>query len=218
MNGIVQQVAPGLFDLPFDDRNARVQELLYVGRDVREKREVAADMEAAKQNGQAGAPKGVSKIAGAGELIGLHADEAHDGLGETPALGMADAFDGDFVDRFIEQVNLDLPGVAQAFLPDNIFGEPGKTGERVARKDAAKMAHHITVIIILGRLDEIEVKCLVHFTGRGRDQIRGWERSRRDSLIVAQLLRCGKANCFLMFTCTLGPAGSCPVLDIVTVA
>src|SRR5271157_579662 len=173
VNGIVQQVAPGFFDLPFDDGNTRVQELLYIGRDIREKGEIAADMEPADQNGKAGAPKGVSKIASAGELIGLHADKAHDAFGETPALGTADALDGDFVHSFIEQVNLYLPGVAQTLLPDNVFGEPGETRERVARKNAAKMAHHITVIIILGRLDEIEVKGFAHFTGRDRDQIRG---------------------------------------------
>ena len=160
VNGIVQQVAPGFFDLPFDDGDACVQELLYIGRNVREKGEVAADMEAADQNGEAGTPKSMSEIAGAGELIGLHADEADDGLGETPALGTANAFYGNLVDRFIEQVDFDVPGVAQAFLPDNIFRQPGKARERVARKNAAKVAHHITIIIILGRLDEIEERLL----------------------------------------------------------
>ena len=103
----------------------------------------------------------------------MHADEADDGLGETPALGTADAFDGNLVDRFIEQVNLDVPGVAQALLPDNVFRQPRKTRERVTRKNAAEVAHHIAVIIILGRLDEIEVKSFAHFAGPSRDQIRG---------------------------------------------
>jgi len=136
----------------------------------------------------------MSKIAGPWELIGLHTHEADDGFGETPALRTADAFDGDFVDRFIEQVDLDVPGVAQALLPDNILRQPGKAGERVARKNAAKVAHHITVIIILGRLDEIEMKGFAHFAGRGRDQIRGGERSRRDTPIVAHLKKRRKTN------------------------
>ena len=134
----------------------------------------------------------MSEITGARELIGLHTNEADDGLGETPALGTADALYRDFVDGFIEQVNLDVPGVAQALLPDQIFGEPGKTRERVARKNAAKMAHHIAVIIILGRLDEIEVKSFAHFTGQSRDQIRGWERSRAQAVMLSYRLRCSK--------------------------
>ena len=215
VNGIVQQVAPGFFDFPFHDGNARIQELLYIGRNVREKGEVAADVEAADQNGKAGAPKGMSKIASAWELIGLHADEADDGLGEAPALGTADAFDGNLVDRFIEQVDLDVPGVAQALLPDNIFRQPGQAGERVARKNAAKVAHHITVIIILGRLDEIEVKSFAHFAGPSRDQIRGRERSRRDTPIVAHLKKRRKANparnrqSVNVQNCTLSAASNC---------
>ena len=50
MNGIVQQIAPGFFDLPFHDGDTRVQELLYIGRDIREKGEVAADVEAADEH------------------------------------------------------------------------------------------------------------------------------------------------------------------------
>src|SRR5271166_4381799 len=63
-------------------------------------------------------------------------------------------------------MDFDFPGIAQAVLFDHIFRQPGKTRERVARENAAEMAHHITVIIILGRLDEIEVKCLSHCTGQ----------------------------------------------------
>jgi hypothetical protein len=42
------------------------------------------------------------------------------------------------------------------------------------------MAHHIAVIIILRRLDEIEVKGFAHYAGPCRDPIRAWERSRKD--------------------------------------
>ena len=130
-------------------------------------------MESANQNGEASAAKSVSEIAGAGELIGLHADEADDGLGETPVLRTADALDRDLVYGFVEEMDLDVPGVAETILTDNIFGESGEAGEGVAGKNAAPMAHNITVIIILGRLDEIEVEGFSHFTGQGATGLAG---------------------------------------------
>lgn len=104
----------------------------------------------------------MSKITGAGELIGLHADEADDRLSETPMLRTTDALDGNFVDGFVEEMDLDVPAIAEAILADKIFGEAGEAGERVAGKNATPVSHNIAIIIVLSRLDEIEVKGFAH--------------------------------------------------------
>jgi hypothetical protein len=56
------------------------------------------------------------------------------------------------------------------------------------------VAHNVTVIVILGGLDEIEVKSLAHVSGQSHRQIRGWERRRGDAHIVAQPMRCRKTS------------------------
>jgi len=94
--------------------------MLYIGRDIREKGEVAADVEAADQNGKAGARK-VEQIAGARELIGLHADEAHDRLAKPPALGMAECASQGFCPPFVEQVTLIFQESPKAVGRTNIF-------------------------------------------------------------------------------------------------
>jgi hypothetical protein len=58
----------------------------------------------------------MGQIASAGELVRLHTDQADDGFGPLPELGTADALDRNFVDSFVEEMDSDIPGGAEALL------------------------------------------------------------------------------------------------------
>ena len=124
------------------------------------------------------------KIASAGELVGLDTHEADDGFRAMPELGAADARDRNFVDGFIEEMDFDVPGVADAFLLDNVFGEPGEAREGVAREHATPMADNVTIVVVLGGLDQVEIESLHNDTLSGGQaqpgdtRAIGWEQTR----------------------------------------
>src|SRR6516225_3842236 len=116
VNCVEQQVAPGFLDFALDDRDARVHQFLDVVGNVGQEREVSADVEAADQDRESGAAEGMGQIASAGELVRLHTDQTDDGFCAIPELGATDALDRNFVDRFVEEMHSDIPGVAEALL------------------------------------------------------------------------------------------------------
>src|SRR6516164_7702439 len=102
----------------------------------------------------------MAQIASAGELVRLHPDQADDGFCAIPELRAADALDRNFVDGFVEEMDSDIPGVAEALLLNKVFGKPSKASERIAREHAAPVADNVTVVVVLGGLDEVEIESL----------------------------------------------------------
>src|SRR5262249_39214567 len=162
-DGVTQQVTPSFFDLAFDDGHAVVHELLNVLRNLREQRQIAANVKAANEDGQASAAENAGEIAGAGKLIGLHAYEADDRLGVGDGLRTADALDGNLVDSFVEQMDVHTHVFAKSLSCDDLVGERGQTRQGVAGQDATPVAHHVTIVVVLGRFDEVEMDFFQHF-------------------------------------------------------
>jgi hypothetical protein len=141
-------------------------------------------VEAADQNGESGAAEGVGQIASAGELVGLDTHEADDSFRAMPELGAADALDRNFVDGFVEEMDFDVPGIAEAPMLDKVFGEPGEASEGVAGEHATPMANNVTIVVVLGGLDQVEIESLHNNTLSGGQaepgdtRALGWEQTR----------------------------------------
>ena len=112
-------------------------------------------MEAADQHRQSSAAKFPRQVAGPWELIRLHTHQANNRFRQAPVLGAADLAHRNLVHGFVVQVDLHLPAVTEALLADHLFCQPREARQRVARQHPTPMADHITIVVILRRLDEI---------------------------------------------------------------
>src|SRR5262249_1416209 len=72
---VAQEAGHAAFPFAGEPRDAEVERVFEVGRQLREHRDAAADVESADDHGNAGGAKRAGDIDGARELVRLHADK-----------------------------------------------------------------------------------------------------------------------------------------------
>ncbi len=158
--GIPQNALEVLLSLAGKDRDAQIQSLLDLRRHLGQHRETAADVEAADTHREPGGSQGSCEVNGPWKLVGLNTDQRHqplapsrpdlpdDPLRSDPAIGL--------VERGGDDVNL----VSEHPTVLAVEGKAVENRQRVRRDVRAEPLDHVSVVIVMGRFDQVEAKHL----------------------------------------------------------
>ena len=111
-------------------------------------------MKTSDQDLQPPCAKAAGQVGSSRKLVGLNTDQRDDGSISRQFVGANDSIDRDRLDGIVEDPDPDLEIDAKHPAALQIFGEAGKTGQRIARQDATEMTNDVAFVIILGGLDQ----------------------------------------------------------------
>jgi hypothetical protein len=106
------------------------------------------------QNLQPSAPKTPREIGGTRKLVGLDTRKRDDRSAPGKLVGPNDPVDGYFLNRVVQNPDSYFEVVAKDLLSIQVLSETVKAGKRVTWEDTARMADHVSFVIVLGRPDE----------------------------------------------------------------
>jgi hypothetical protein len=152
--GVAQDLVHAAFGFPGKQRDPHVEGLLQVGRRRGEHRKHAGDMEPADDDRDAGGAQRPGDVEGARILVGLHAHEADEAEVAAAAEVRDDLVEAKARVGLVGRRRLDVDVGAEQ-LPGGAVGDQGvDRGERVRRHRRAIPAGDVTVVVVMGRLDQ----------------------------------------------------------------
>ncbi len=159
MQKVCEDGFPFTFDFTGHDADAVAKKFLDLGLLVAQHIDGAAGMEAAHDHRDVFRAKQPRHVDGTGKLVGLHTDHAHQQFSARLLAPADNLFDRHFFGGFIEGGDFDVELAEQPALFD-ILGQAMQDVERVARQHAFPKTNQVAVIVILGRLDQNDMKFL----------------------------------------------------------
>lgn len=115
--------------------------------------EAARDVKPADADGDAGVEKGAAQVNCTGELVGLDADHADQGLGA----GIEDMFDQrrviDGGIGFVQRDQFDGRIVSEHLSNLAVLGQPVDGGHGIRRDESLSPADRVAVVVVMGRTD-----------------------------------------------------------------
>ncbi len=165
MQIIGENAFPFSLDFTGNNANALAVKLLDVGFLIAQHIDRAAGMKTAHDHRHARGSEGPGHVHGSGKLVGLDADEADQKLGAgllAPANNFSERY---FLRGLIKGRDFDRQG-AEHLACFDVFGETVQHVERVARQDSLPKTDDISIIVILGGLDQNDMKFFDFFQHR----------------------------------------------------
>src|SRR5215831_13313891 len=141
-----------------DDGDAKVQDVLDIGRGVMKQGNGATDVEAADNHIHTGSTESPGKINSAWVLVGLYPHQAHHSF---PAGSMAtpdNLSNVELMDGFVKELNCHFQILTQRSTPLDIFSERIETGQRVTWQYPSPMTQYIAIVIVLRGFKEHDVE------------------------------------------------------------
>jgi hypothetical protein len=115
-------------------------------------------MKTADADRQAGGAERPGEIERARELVRLDADQPDQRPSAGPTNRPDDAVGADALVGLVKGVEANFDLGPEHLSPARIFGERIETGERVRRNRGPKLADRIAIVVVMGWLDQHEVK------------------------------------------------------------
>ena len=153
-------IEPPFLGLAGEERAADIQRLLQLRRELLQHRQATGDVEPADHHRQTGGAEFAGEIERVVELVGLDADQPDQRF--RPALAdLPDDLRGyDMLVAFVDRHEVEGDIGAEHLPLCRIPGEAVQRGERIGREDGAPPDDRIAVIVIMRRLDHVEVERL----------------------------------------------------------
>ncbi len=151
-----EQVVQATLRLAGEETDAERLRLAQIGRELREHRQTAADMEAADRDLDAGGAQLARDVHRARELVGLHADQTHEAIHPVALEAADDTAQRQDLGRLVAHLDLDLRVGSERAAGACLFRQTVQRGQRVRRHAAAPPLDHVAVVVVVRRLDEVQ--------------------------------------------------------------
>ena len=157
---VAQEGGHAPLGLAGEQRDAEIERLFQVRRQLGQHREAAARMEPADHHRDAGGAELAADVERARELVRLHADQADEARLAAHVTDQAlDVHDGV---ALVERLDRDVDVRAEHLVGGTIGKQPINAGEAVRRDGRAHPLDDVAVHVVMRRLDQNDFECSRH--------------------------------------------------------